>query len=458
MKIDATEALALKAALLAPEQARLAWQELLGHVAWMDFPDPVVRCLPSIAVNLGSHSRGATDSSGDFPHSARLAGVYRSTWTVNIMRVRALKSTLQAFDERSIRFRVLKGAAVCALTNRWGVRRMGDIDVAVHINDSQECLRILRGIGFTPRFFRVTDDSAPPAAMCWFGPQGQILDVHIVNPAKRGSNVLNLLMGGSSVTVSSQGVQWPLPRAEEMVVHSALHARTGAAESDWAQSLLDLSKLLPLTDPIALSAAAQRARASDSLLNLQSELARLTESPLPQTPSRIRTTTTEVVRMADRIRTEARRLPQVFTERTLNSSCGDLTFVFDSNIRKWLYRAWLTNGQLRPLERAVSVLFGGFLKSGELHIPRDRRLRVHIPNELQGQTVAVHIECPEPYARLLFVDGVSHGVVDKEASLRLLHAPSSIEISMRLLGDPPESPLAPITIKITSFRGLDGDI
>lgn len=458
MKIDDTEALALQAALLAPEQAHLAWQELLGRVAWMDFPDPVVRCLPSIAVNLGSHSREATDSSIDFPHSARLAGVYRSTWTVNIMRVRALTSTFQAFDERFIRFWVLKGAAVCALTNRWGVRRMGDIDVAVHIDDSQECLRILRGMGFTPRFYRVIDDSAPPAAMCWFGPQGQILDVHVVNPATRGPNVLNLLMDSSSVTVSSQGVQWPLPRAEAMVVHAAVHARTGAADSDWAQALLDLSRLLPLTDPIVLGEMAKRARASDSLRNLQSELARLTESPLPQAPSRIRTTTTEVIRIADRIRNDSRRLPQVFSERSLNSPSGDLTFVFDSTIRKWLYRVWLTNGQLRPLERAVSVLFGGFLKSGELHIPRDRRLRVPIPGELQGQAVVVHIECPDPYARLLFVDGVSHGIVDEEASLRLLHAPSSIEVSMRLLGDPPEAPLAPITIRITSLEGLKGDI
>ena len=62
MKSDDSQSLALKAALLEPTDALHAWHALLARVAWMDFPDQVVRCLPSIAVNLGCHSRDPMDT------------------------------------------------------------------------------------------------------------------------------------------------------------------------------------------------------------------------------------------------------------------------------------------------------------------------------------------------------------------------------------------------------------
>ena len=66
------------------------------------------------------------------------------------------------------------------------------------------------------------------------------------------------------------------------------------------------------------------------------------------------------------------------------------------------------------------------------------------------------VACQDPYARLLFIDGVSHGVIDQAASVRLMIAPESIEVSMRLLGDPPANALGTVSINVTSAHASVG--
>jgi hypothetical protein len=49
---------------------------------------------------------------------------------------------------------------------------------------------------------------------------------------------------------------------------------------------------------------------------------------------------------------------------------------------------------------------------------------------------------------LIFVDGVSHGVLEQSTTIRVQRAPRSMEVSMRLLGEPPSITLAPIDVAV----------
>lgn len=443
------ERLALQAALLPRSEAVSAWHRLLAGVEWMDLPDPAVRCLPSIAVNLGCHSRPGAADSRDVPHAARLAGVYRATWTANIMRIRGLSPVLASLSAHEVRFRVLKGAAICALTDHWGVRRMGDIDLVVHEDDASATARLLRRMHVTPRFSRVVDDSAMPRASCWVGPQGQILDLHVGNPSRRGVNVLDVVLDGPGITAESQGRTWRLPTLEAMVVHAAAHAGVGASVTDHAQAVLDLSRLLPRTDPRALEELAQRTRVVWELDVLQGALADLTGQARAPRRSRTATTLSAIGRTVDHVRDEARRLPQVLAERTAGEDGRDVTFTTTGRARTRLYRMWQATGQLRPLERAICRVLGGFVVTGSIDLPRDRRLRVHVPPILHGRSATITLTCPDDYARLLFIDGRSHGVIDGDATVRLTAAPRSVEVSMRLLGSPPHADMSPLDVRIS---------
>ena len=406
----------------------------------MDLPGPVERCLAPIAVNLGCQSGTGEDSPKRVPHSARLAGVYRATWSANIVRVRAMGPLLAAFDERAIDYRVLKGTAICALTDRWGMRRMGDMDLAVSSAHASESVSILRDLGFWPRFFRRIDDADPPRAICWEGPGGHILDMHIGYARRKRSSVIDAMFARRPRWVSSQGREWPLPTDEAMAIHAAVHARTGAAVSDHIQSVLDLALILPRTDPRVLGAMARSLRGAGPVGRLQRELVAITSRPMAIVGvSPIEPWVVGLGRTA----AEVARLPEVLTERAPTHPIAT-----SPNVRSRAYRMWRRTGYLRPVEQLVARTLGGFLHRGSLDTPQDRRGKIEVPLGLRGQPIDLRITCADPYARLVFVDGVSHGVLEYATTIRVQRARDSIEVSLRLLGDPPSLELAPLEVSI----------
>ncbi len=436
--------LALRAAVLPRADASTAWITLLSRTPWMELSGPVQRCLAAIAVNLGCQSRTQAGTGTEVPHSARLAGVYRSTWSVNVLRIRALEPVLAAFDERAIDYRVLKGTAICALADRWGTRRMGDMDLAVEAAHAAASVRILRNAGFSPRFFRRITDADPPSASCWEGPDGQILDLHIGRAGRKRGDVIDAMFASPAMRIDSQGRSWPTPSREVMAVHAASHARTGAAASDHIQAVLDLALILPGTDPVTLEATARTCGASAALARLQQELADTTGEPMRIVrPHRAEPLISRIEHLAG----AAVRLPQVLSERA--SECPEIT---GANVRSGAYRLWRRSGDLRPIERAVFQTFGGFLHEGSLDTARDRRRRIEVPPVLWGRMVEVRVTCADPYARLLFVDGVSQGVLNRAAKIRLERAPRTFELSLRLLGDPPSTELAKVTVSVGELQ------
>ena len=437
--LDQYEALALQAALLPRVEAVAAWRELIARIPWMEFPDPVERCLASIAVNLGAHSRNDSDSSEEVPYSAKLAGVYRATWTANIMRLRGLSPVFDAFDHQGIDYRVLKGTALCATTDRWGTRRMGDIDVIVPVEHGARSVAILRNLNFSPSHFRVIDDSDPPSGSSWDGPHGHIIDLHVGDPGRRSPELLDVLLCEQPTMTTSQGRTWPVPSPEALIVHSAMHARKGSAVSDHIQSLTDISLLLPLADDDRLRTLARRVRVTHTLAFLLDEISRITNSPanIPTIHGRRREPLIVSVRQ---FIARATTFERVRRERITDKPVLDGT-----NIRRSLYRMWFQTGQMRPLERVICRAFGGFLRSGESDLPRDRRRHISVPHSLRGRSVRVVVDCDDPYERLIFVNGIKFGTIDSSLTITLEKAPKSLELSLRLLGEPPLSRHAPST-------------
>jgi hypothetical protein len=446
--LDRYETLALQAALLPRDEAVLAWRELVAQVPWMEFPDPVERCLASIAVNLGAHSRHESDSSEEVPYSAKLAGVYRATWTANIMRLRGLSPVFDAFDHQGIDYRVLKGTALCASTDRWGTRRMGDIDVIVSSDQGARSVSVLRSLNFSPTYFRVIDDSDPPSDSSWEGPHGHIIDLHVANPERRSPELLDVLLSEQPSKTTSQGRTWPVPSPEALIVHSAMHARKGSAVSDHIQSLIDISLLLPLADSDRLRSLARRVRVTHPLSFLLEEISRITNST-SSTPAIEEWRAEPFIVSIRQFFTRATTFERVRRERVTTRPALDNT-----NVRHTLYRIWFQTGQMRPLERIICRAFGGFLRSGESDLPRDRRRHIAVPHSLRGRCIRVEVDCGDAYERLIFVNGIKFGTIEKKLTITLDHAPKSLEISLRLLGEPPQTALSPITVTISEVTGM----
>lgn len=438
--LDRHETLALRAALLPRHDALTAWSQLLDEVPWMEFTAPVERCLPAIAVNLGCHSRVEHDDSDDIPYSAKVAGVYRATWAANIMRLRALAPVFDALDARHVDFRVLKGTALCALTDRWGTRRMGDIDILVSAEHGAAAVAELRVLDFAPKFFRTIDDENPPPDSSWIGLHGYIIDLHVANRRLRRTNVLDVLLADPPARITSQGGTWPLPPPENLVVHAAMHARKGSAVSDHIQALIDIASLIPLTSESKLTSLARQVRVTHPLSQLLGEISRVTNTDVPVVvPSRREPSLVGARRVSSRV-TSLKRIRQERFSKTLD--------IRDSNVRKILYRLWIRNGQIRPIERAICLGLGGFLRNGVCDLPRDRRWHFEVPRSLRGRQVRLVIESGDPLERVVFINGIEYGSVAKRASVHLKSAPRTIEVSLRLFGDPPPFHHGPINIAI----------
>lgn len=440
--MDLLEGLALRAAVLHGDDARQAWMDLTSRVDWMDLPDGVQRCLPAIAVNLACHGSSATDmGEGAVPYAARLGGVYRASWTENILRIRQMAPLLEDLASSGVDYRVLKGAAICAITDRWGVRRMGDIDVVVARADARKATTALRSLGFTPRFFRRISARRPPESACWEGPKGQILDLHVTSRRRTGHSILDWAMHTPAVTFESQGIRWPVPPPEVMLVHALKHAQLGAAPSDYAQALLDARVLLPRSDPRRLDALARRTGSLGLVRALALDLATL-HSNAPQEFGQTSGPVAEWRRAWRRSwRGEVRRtlrLPAILFERLPRPR--DVQRALEhQQIRRTLYVPWLVLGQLRPVERVAVTLLGGFVtRTGcAIQLDREVRLRVQVPVQMVGRSANVRVTCSDPRARVLFINGESAGVLAGQAGIFVHRIPETMEVSARFLGDPP---------------------
>lgn len=129
--------LLLKAALTENEEALAFWRDYLRLQSFDDTDYGSSRILPLVYRNL--HRLGLDD-----PYMGRMKGIYRRTWAENQKNFRHIPGVFQKFHQAGIPALLLKGSALILLCYRdFGLRGMGDFDIAVPVSRVHEAVSIL---------------------------------------------------------------------------------------------------------------------------------------------------------------------------------------------------------------------------------------------------------------------------------------------------------------------------
>jgi hypothetical protein len=164
--------LLLRAALCDPQPARQAWEQWNASHRLDDVDTGALRLLPQIYANLKSVR-------AKYPESARLAGIYRQSWTANHLRVARTARAIAALADAGVETLVLKGLALQALAYpSMGARMMADGDVLVARSQATEAARVLRRDGWSLDFEPFERELRCRASTAFSERDGTSLDLH----------------------------------------------------------------------------------------------------------------------------------------------------------------------------------------------------------------------------------------------------------------------------------------
>ena len=452
--------LVLSAALAPPADAIVAWHRLMTDVGFEHLAHPGLRALPRVYLNL----RSAPDEP---PNWAQLRGTYRAAWTANLLRFGHARALITPLQERAIAYRLVKGAAICAMSDSWGARSMGDIDVLVDRADEGRVAEVMSGLRWRPKYEALGPRDPFEGRLitgAWVGSGHDEVDLHVTGSTDPG--ILGAILREPAQNVTTQGVEVQLPTPELMLVHAAVHGALGVAATDRIQTTLDVGLLAPQVSP-------ERLRIVASALGVRREVLEALRSVAPWSA-------------------EARHLAHVVGRRTLAERAGESGMVVRRRLqpltriselrtvvehrrlpapevakvretrgaRARLYSTWLRAGQLRPVERAVARSVGGFLPRPTTVMPSpatftwspgsghgvpgvslgpiplsDLRMRLRLPQDHAPVRLTLDYESPGGDYRQVFIDGVMHGGLpvgaDAEGTYLLEARRGDLEISLR---------------------------
>lgn len=455
-----------------------AWRELLEDTPFDVIDAATTRLLPRIYLTLRRHGDAV-------PELGRLKGAYRATWARNTVLVDAALPLVEALATAGIRYRLVKGAALCALDGLWGARTMGDVDVLVGRRDAEQVTELMLEHGFQPRIAS-TARSPRAVAGAWDSPSGGLVDLALTGRRDRRSPGLALRAPARWPTVS--GVPVATPPAEVLALLALEHGRAGVAVTDDVQALVDLAVLLPRCDPQVLRRAAEIVGITDYLA---SAVTRLAHAGVAMPAQAVDLGT---VRWRDRPRIVERRLEEITAQlgrvaglpelaRQRRPRPRDLPLAWTSTDgRRRAYAAWLGTGQLRPVE-ALATSRGGFLASPPQELPVNTALRLEraggrtTSRATVGPSVAVEFRArvrvpPVAYAddgqgrlllqchpadtppQMVFVNGRMFGWIrggtDGATTLDVPTTDGELEISLRGSDSRTGSPLESLTVTVVA--------
>lgn len=410
----------LIAAGVPGQRAREAWNSLVDGVTFDQLPDSVIRAMPQIYGNLNGMS--------DVRDLPRLRGVYRASWSSNVMLFGATRPVFADFNQQGIEYRVIKGAALSALAGRWGRRTMGDVDVVIADEHMTQALRVLHDRGFRPQVIDGEESDKQPRNIQgpYVSERRAILDIH--SPQGRPDLFAELFRESGQV---KQLLDVPIhvPSSELLLAIAVWHGDRAAAGTDHVQTLLDMGFLTPHVDLRKLRQIILRSDLLESAQHFFSELecagvmetrdwSSWSRTSLAEKTVRFRQRARSLghgaVRMAAIPRTVHRRKLTRDQRRALRSRT-------DKGAR--LYAAWSRVGQLGKLERFVHTRLGGFGDFGITGGPipeRDFRATIPAtrgsPGRLRIHFIFQGDERERKY-RALFIDGEAFGLVPLPGNL-----------------------------------------
>lgn len=217
--------LLLKAALAEGDEAVVSWREYLKRVAFDDTDYGSSRILPMVYKNL--HRLGFED-----PYLGRMKGIYRRTWAENQKNFRHLPGVFSALREAGIPALLLKGSALLLLCyHDFGLRGMGDFDVAVPVGKVREAAAILERMQWRLCLEYPKLQVELHHAVHMQNPMGEDLDLHWHILGHRCAEEYDRPFWEASRPLRYRGAEFPSLQPSDHLLHVCLHGAAWSAMS-----------------------------------------------------------------------------------------------------------------------------------------------------------------------------------------------------------------------------------
>jgi hypothetical protein len=350
--------LALAAALLPSDQARIKWEELRNLSTIEELDHSVTRILPSIHRNLKDFLTG-----NDL---LKLGGASKHTWAKNSEFLNQLKPLIEALNYNAIDYRVLKGGAINLLYRPGNFRIMGDIDLLISQRDLGRVRNLLEQCDFKSKFSYDCphNDKAIRKLELDYSNEGSLeIDIHLAEHRAPRALFKKMLKRPPRV-VDFSGTPIRIPDDDLLIAHSLIHGSLKVESSDQAQMILDVFLLLNNSNADKTAATVRSLRIDrllDSYLSTEAEIFQKTDC---RKVARNKNYFLQFYFFVLNIRFNFNRLaklPKVIKYRSPSPlHVGKILRYF--NGKSFLYALWLYTGMIRPVERFVVKKLGGFSK------------------------------------------------------------------------------------------------
>jgi len=454
--MDKEFALAVKSAILNPGIAKKSWEQLINEIGFENLSNSTQRVLPKIFKNLESET--------DVSAYEKLKGAYKYNWTKNSRLLFSFLPILNALNEQSIDYRILKGAALNLLSDNVGERTMGDIDLLIVATDLPKISNLFEKNGFQKKFDthcinaeRVEFDTE----ICFLTPEKFEVDVHLVE--KTYPQLLyRKIMKTKPNLAQFQDQQVKLPSYELALIHTVYHGNKSVAATDLIQTYLDCNQLIELVELKNLNNIAKELNFSSVLDNSLNDLNLLREeNPAhAKRKSRLKIFTSSYYLWV--LKNKFLNSSDFFTIKKARAISKKEIAAVRKNFkgRKLWYIFWLSLGKPRPFERIIFVLFGGFLRNPEGYPvlgdsfvgfnaadqnwfttnltaldSHDWRFKIKVPQNSKLATIELIADEFKNWNWLIFVNGKLFGTTTQVDHgtyvIRYPFPTTSLEISMR---------------------------
>lgn len=435
MKLTTQQNLVLKSAILDPEQASLKWKELLSHTPFDELDGSSYRVVSAVYKNL--------ETVPDIPDFDRLKGSYRFNWARNSKLISDVVPVLRDFEKENVDYRLLKGAAINLINSSLGIRTMGDIDLLISADSLALATKILEKHTFTKKYdtrCNTSTNGLIDFELCYINANGVEVDVHVAE-RKFPRNLFTKILKSEPMIIRHMGLDLRIPSYELALIHTVIHGDLNVSDSDRMQSLIDCSQLMKIVDKKKLRKLCQNLDVNflmvdylntvNSINGINQSSSNLWNLNFIKRLGKIHFIVSNRVLERSKLREviQARRIFPRELKYLRKHFCG----------RRNLYFLWSKFGQLRIVERIVSMTLKGFLYSPNSNVKPGTTSRIFFesPNSwFEASTVPA--ESNDWRFKLKF-DGESSAVIVQMFSDRFLDWNWIVFVNGKLAGTTPQN-------------------
>lgn len=456
MKLSLEHELALKSALLRPEEAEIHWRQLLSKTQFDELEGSTYRIVSAVYKNLEKFKT--------LPDYERLRGAYRFNWARNSKFLSAILPIVRELETRDANYRILKGSALNLLNGALGVRTMGDIDLLISVEELPLLIQLFEAHGFEKKYDTKCPNSPENVIdneLCFINHDNVEVDLHLAEKSYPTKLFQSMLKTPPQIYFF-MGIPMKLPSYELALIHTAIHGYQSVSDSDQMQSLIDCAQLISYVNSKKLAKLNRKMDTDFAVVEYLETVYQIIGSSYPLS----RISQTIVAKklshfqflLVNKFLKNSNTLMLIKSRRIYPRELNYVKENFDG--KSFLYYLWLKFGQLRPLERIMINSFGGFMsaptevikagnnstgfKSQELkwinfsNCPvesNDWRFTIHVRENANPRIIQMFSAAFRDWNWVVFVNGKLAGTSPRNTegvySIHLKNPAGKLEISIR---------------------------